>query len=136
MKGCNQHVTFAAVTNGWLHSKAMRHIEKEQRMIESGEIKVVGVNYFRGTDVKLPDVVVHEYDQKIADEMKQKLERIRQTRDNEKASQSIQALIDACKNGKNVMEYTVECARANVTEGEMRRAFIAAFGSWKPPLYA
>ncbi|MFC1962197.1 methylmalonyl-CoA mutase family protein [Chloroflexota bacterium] len=126
----------AAVTNGWLHNKAMRHIEQEQRMIESGEIKVVGVNYFRAPDVKLPDVVVHEYNEKIAVEMRQKLERIRKTRDNEKASRCIQALIDACKTGKNVTEYTVECARADVTEGEMRRAFIEAFGSWKPPLYA
>ncbi len=56
-------------------------------------------------------------------------------RDNAKASQAIKALVEACKNGKNVMEYTVACARADVTEGEMRRAFIDAFGSWKPPLY-
>jgi methylmalonyl-CoA mutase N-terminal domain/subunit len=63
------------------------------------------------------------------------LARIRETRDNEKASKSINALKEACKNGANVMEYTVECARAGVTEGEMRRAFIEAFGSWKPPLY-
>ncbi|GAI11458.1 unnamed protein product, partial [marine sediment metagenome] len=37
--------------------------------------------------------------------------------------------------GDNVMEYTLECARADVTEGEMRRAFVEAFGSWKPPIY-
>ncbi|MFH1651728.1 MAG: acyl-CoA mutase large subunit family protein [Chloroflexota bacterium] len=126
----------AAVTSGWLHNKALRHIEKEQRMIADGEIKVVGVNYFRAPEVKLPDVVVHEYDESIAAEMKAKLERIRRTRNNEEAARNLRALEEACKSGQNVMEYTVACARANVTEGEMRRAFINAFGSWKPPLYA
>jgi len=124
------------VTNGWLHNKAVKHIEREQKMIDSGEIKVVGKNYFRAPDLKLPDVVVHEYDENIAREMRDKLARIRKQRDNTKASNTLKALIEACKNGGNVMEYAVECARADVTEGEMRRAFIEAFGSWKPPLYA
>ena len=123
------------VANGWLHSKSIRHIEREQQRIESGEIKVVGRNYFRAPDMKLPDIVVHEYDDKIAREMAEKLARIRQSRDNEKAGSAIRALVDACHNGKNVMDYTVACARADVTEGEMRRAFTEAFGSWRSPLY-
>jgi methylmalonyl-CoA mutase N-terminal domain/subunit len=67
--------------------------------------------------------------------MRDKLARLRKNRDNTKVDKALKALVEACKNGKNVMEYTVECARADVTEGEMRRAFIEAFGSWKPPLY-
>ena len=106
----------------------------DHAMITDGEIKVVGVNYFRAPDLKLPDVVVHEYDDKIAQQMYEKLAKLRQRRDNEKAKKAISALVEACKNGKNVMEYTVECARADVTEGEMRRAFTEAFGFWKPPM--
>jgi len=124
-----------AVTSGWLHNKVTRHIEREQQMIDSGEIKVVGKNYFRAPDLELPDVKVHEYDEKIAQEMRDKLAKVRKTRDNTRASNALNALKEACKNGANVMDYTVECARADVTEGEMRRAFIEAFGSWKPPLY-
>jgi len=124
-----------AVTSGWLHNKVTRHIEREQQMIDSGEIKVVGKNYFRAPDLTLPDVKVHEYDEKIAQEMRDKLARLKKTRDNTRASNALNALKEACKNGANVMDYTVECARAGVTEGEMRRAFIEAFGSWKPPLY-
>jgi len=123
------------VTNGWLHNKAVRHIEREQRMIDEGEIKVVGRNYFRTPDLKLPDVWVHEYDDTIAQKMRDKLVRIRQQRDNEKASNCLSALKEACRRGENVMQYTLECARADVTEGEMRRAMVEAFGAWKPPLY-
>jgi methylmalonyl-CoA mutase N-terminal domain/subunit len=123
------------VTSGWLHEKVLRHIEREQQMIAQGKIKVVGRNYYRAPDLKMPEVWVHEYDEKIAQAMRDKLARLRQQRDNEKATSCLEALKEACRRGDNVMEYTLECARANVTVGEMRRAFSQAFGSWRPPIY-
>ncbi len=124
------------VTSGWLHNKVTRFIEREQRMIANGEIKVVGRNYYRAKDVKMPDVWVHEYDEQIAKQMWDKLARLRQRRDNKKVAKCLNDLKRACKQGGNVTQYTLECARADVTEGEMRRAFIEAFGSWKPPMLA
>ncbi|MCH8864112.1 MAG: methylmalonyl-CoA mutase [Chloroflexi bacterium] len=123
------------VASGWLHRKVVRHIEREQKMIESGEIKVVGRNYHRDPNLKMPDVRVHEFDENIARQMRDKLARLRQQRDNEKVNRCLAALKDACRRGDNVMQYTLECARADATEGEMRRVFIAAFGAWKPPIY-
>ena len=123
------------VASGWLHHKVSRHIEREQRMIADGEIKVVGRNYYRAPDLKMPDIWVHEYDENIARQMRDKLASLRQRRDNEKASNCLNALKEACQRGDNVMDYTLECARADVTEGEMRRVFTEAFGSWKPPIF-
>ena len=123
------------VTNGWLHNKVTRAIQREQKMVADGDIKVVGRNYFRAPDLKMPDVWVHEYDESIREAMKAKLASLRMRRDNEKASNCLNALKEACKQGGNVMEYTLECARADCTEGEMRRAFVEAFGLWKTPIY-
>ena len=123
------------VASGWLHNKVTRHIQREQKRIADGEIKVVGRNYFRAPDLKMPDVWVHEYDERIGKTMRDKLARIRQRRDNEKASNALNALKEACKRGDNVMAACVDCARADVTEGEMRRAFVEAFGLWKSPIY-
>ncbi len=123
------------VASGWLHQKVIRYIEREQKMVVDGEIKVVGRNYFRSPDLKMPDIWVHEYDEEIARQMRDKLASLRQRRDNEKASSCLNALKEACQRGGNVMEYTLECARADVTEGEMRRAFEEAFGFWRPPVY-
>ncbi|MBI2831513.1 MAG: methylmalonyl-CoA mutase [Chloroflexi bacterium] len=123
------------VASGWLHNRVSRFVEKEQRQIASGEIKVVGRNTYRATDLKMPEVWVHEYDEEVAKEMKDKLTRLRQRRDNEKASNALAALVQACKKGDNVMQYTLECARADCTKGEMRRAFVEAFGLWKSPIY-
>ena len=123
------------VANGWLHSKVTRSIQREQKMVADGDIKVVGRNYFRAPDLKMPDIWVHEYDDSIRKAMQDKLASLRQRRDNEKASNCLSALKEACKRGGNVMEYTLECARADCTEGEMRRAFVEAFGLWKTPIY-
>ena len=123
------------VASGWLHNKVTRHIQREQKKIADGDIKVVGRNYFRDPDLKMPDVWVHEYDERIGKAMRDKLARIRQRRDNEKASNALNALKEACKRGDNVMAACVDCARADVTEGEMRRAFVEAFGLWKSPIY-
>jgi len=123
------------VASGWLHNKVAKYIQREQQMVASGEIKVVGRNYFRAPDLKMPKVWVHQYDESLGKAMRDKLARIRQQRDNEKASNCLSALKKACKRGDNVMDYTVECARADVTEGEMRRAFVEAFGLWKSPIY-
>jgi methylmalonyl-CoA mutase N-terminal domain/subunit len=126
---------FEVVASGWLHNKVAKHIQREQQMIARGEIKVVGRNYFRAADLKMPKVWVHEYDDKLGKAMRDKLARIRQRRDNGKANKCLSALKEACKRGGNVMDYTLECARADVTEGEMRQAFVEAFGLWKPPIY-
>jgi len=124
------------VASGWLHNKISRSIQREQKAIADGDIKVVGVNYFRDPDLKLPEIKVHSYDEKIGTAMRDKLARLRQRRDNEKASNTLDALKEACKRGDNVMAACLECARADVTEGEMRRAMVEAFGLWKSPIFA
>ncbi len=123
------------VASGWLHRKVTEHIQREQKMIADGVIKVVARNYFRAPDLKAPEVWVHEYDDNVGKAMRDKLARIRQQRDNEKASNSLNALKEACKRGDNVMAACLECARADVTKGEMRRAFVEAFGLWKSPIF-
>ncbi len=125
-----------AVASGWLHSKCSSFIEREQRMIAEGEIKIVGRNYLKDPNQKMPDISVHKYEETMRKQMQDKLARIRQQRDNEKASNSLSALKEACKRGDNVMAYCLEAARAGATEGEMRRIFVEAFGLWKTPIFA
>ena len=104
-------------------------------MLSVGEIKFVGRKYFIAPELKMPDIWVHEYDENLTRQMRDKLARLKQRRDSEKASNALSALVQACKQGDNVMNYTLECARADCTEGEMRRAFTEAFGLWKSPIY-
>ncbi|MDO9559155.1 MAG: methylmalonyl-CoA mutase family protein [Syntrophales bacterium] len=124
------------VDSGWLHNKASRFIQREQKMMEDGTIKIVARNYFRDPNLEMPEIWVKEFDPVLAKAMADKLARVRSKRNNEKADNTIDALVDACKKGGNVMAACVECARADVTVGEMRRAFVKAFGLWKTPIFA
>jgi methylmalonyl-CoA mutase N-terminal domain/subunit len=124
------------VSSGWLHNRAAHHIQQEQQMIEDGTIKVVARNYFRDPNLDMPEIWVKEYDPKLAKSMEDKLARIRSKRNKKKADETIKALVSTCRQGGNVMAACVECARADVTVGEMRRAFVEAFGLWKTPIFA
>ena len=124
------------VDSGWLHNKASRYIQKEQAEIADGTIKVVARNYFRDPNLEMPEIWVKEFDPELGKAMADKLARIRSQRNNEKADNTLKALVDTCKGGGNVMEACIECARADVTVGEMRRAFVDAFGLWKTPIFA
>lgn len=122
------------VESGWLHRKVAINIHREQRMIENGEIKVVARNHFRGHDVKEPEIKVHQYSDELRQEMIAKLEGLRYERDNSEVLVRLNALKDACHYSSNVMFYCLEAVRAGVTEGEMRRVFIDAFGTWVSPM--
>jgi len=122
-----------AIASGQLHYKIAGYIERENRMIEKGEIKVVSRNIYPTKEPE-PEIEVSVYRPEVDRAERERLARIRDTRDNEKASNCLNALKEACKRGDNVTYYTLEAARANATEGEMRRVFTEAFGMWKPPM--
>jgi len=122
-----------AIESGRLHAKIADYITRENRAIEKGEIKVVGRNIYPTKEPE-PEIEVSVYREEVDRQRKAMLQRIRDTRDNEKVSNCLNALVEAGKRGDNVTYYTLEAARANATEGEMRQAFTDAFGKWKPPL--
>jgi methylmalonyl-CoA mutase N-terminal domain/subunit len=122
-----------AIESGRLHHRIAAFIEHEQRAIEKGEIKVVGRNIYPTKEPE-PEVEVSVYRQEVQKVEGARLARIRERRDGKKANSCLKALTEACKRGGNVTYHTLECARANCTEGEMRRAFTEAFGTWKPPM--
>jgi methylmalonyl-CoA mutase N-terminal domain/subunit len=122
-----------AIESGQLHRRIAQFIESENRAIEEGKIKVVSRNIYPTKEPE-PQIEVSVYREEVDRQRRAMLQKIRDTRDNEKVSNCLSALVQASKRGDNVTYYTLEAARANATEGEMRRAFTEAFGTWKPPM--
>ena len=50
----------SAVEKGWLHGRVNEHIRREQKMIDDGDIRLVGRNYLRSPEVQMPDLWVHD----------------------------------------------------------------------------
>jgi methylmalonyl-CoA mutase N-terminal domain/subunit len=123
------------VADGWLHKKVAAYIEAQQKQLDEGQIKVVGRNYHRAADPKMPEIAVHHYDEATGQQMRDKLAALRQRRNKSQVIKTLEALKQACRSDGNVFAACVDCARADVTEGEMRRAFTDAMGTWSAPGY-
>jgi methylmalonyl-CoA mutase N-terminal domain/subunit len=122
----------AAISRGWLHRKVAEHFNREQKMIEQGDIKVVGYNIYK-SPAELPPIDVFRYPEGVEERQKAKLAKLRAQRDNVKVSSALKALGEACKKKENIVPYSVECARAGCSEGELFKVFKEAYGLWRPP---
>lgn len=123
----------AAIDQGWLHKKIAEYFCQERNKIEKGLIKIVGYNIYKAP-VELPPIHVFQYPEGVEERQKARLAKLREQRDHEKVAAALTALEEACKKGENVMSYTLQCARACCTEGEIFKVFKKAFGPWKPPV--
>lgn len=122
----------AVIKRGWLHRKIADHFYREQSMIERGDIKLVGHNIYKAPG-EVPPTEVFQYPEGVEERQKARLARLRERRDNEKANSALTALKEACQRKKNVVPYTLDCARASCSEGEIFKIFKQAYGLWRPP---
>jgi methylmalonyl-CoA mutase N-terminal domain/subunit len=122
----------AAIEEGWLHKKIAEYFCKERTLIEKGDIKLVGYNVHQ-SPIELPPINVFSYPEGVEERQKARLARLREQRDSGKAKQALTALEEACKKGGNIVPYSLQCARAGCSEGEVFKVFKKAFGLWKPP---
>ena len=125
----------SAIEKGWLHGRVHEHIKREQKMMADGEIRLVGRNYLRSAEMQMPDLWVHENDAELEEKTRQRLKQMRQQRNSQEIDHHLAHLKETCRTQGNVMASCVESVRAGATEGEMRRAFVEAFGAWAPPKF-
>lgn len=123
----------SVIERGWLHRKVADHFHAEQAKMETGEIKIVGYNTYI-SDYKAPSIDVFTYPEGTEERQKEKLKKLRETRNTGKVEKTLNDLEKACRSGDNIVPYSLECARAGCTEGELFKVFKSAFGLWKPPV--
>jgi (2R)-ethylmalonyl-CoA mutase len=127
----------AAVESGYLKSQLVSSHAERRARIESGEEKIVGVNSFQGTE---PSPLTSDLDAAImtvdpANEARvvDALRVWREEREEPRAAKALAALKSAAAGTENLMEATVECARAGVTTGEWSFALREVFGEFRAP---
>ena len=99
-----------------------------QARVDRGEDVIVGVNRYR-LDVE-DEIEVREIDNaKVRAEQVAQLQRIRETRDEDKCQSMLSALREyAAKDEGNLLEAAIEAARARATLGEISQAMEDVFG--------
>jgi (2R)-ethylmalonyl-CoA mutase len=104
--------------------------------IESGEQTVVGVNRFtegEPSPLGTGEESIITVDPRAEQNQIRSLNEWRQSRDAAKVKTALAAMVDAVKEGRNIMEPSIACAHAGVTTGEWSGALRDLFGEYRAP---
>lgn len=122
-----------AVEDGWLHREISNYNLESQKKIESGEIKIVGVNFQPSKETETAPIEVFEYPETFT-RQKAKLDKLRKERSAQKVRESLEILRDKCHSEENLMPYCIDAVKNLVTLGEIEEVFREEFGLWAFPL--
>src|SRR5204863_9306475 len=106
------------------------------RGIETGEQIVVGVNRWTETEASPLSAgggAVLSIDPGIEAEQVERLKAWRASRDAKAVDKALAALEGAAREGRNVMEPSIACAKAGVTTGEWGATLRSVFGEYRAP---
>ncbi len=126
-----------AVKTGYMKSALVASQGDRMAKLVNGEQVVVGKN--RWTDglesplVGGDDGGIFMVDAEAAQRTIDALNQTRAKRDASRVEAALKALSNAAKNGTNMMEASIECAKARVTTGEWSDTLRATFGEFRPP---
>ncbi len=132
----------AAVESGYLKSQLVSSHAERRARIESGDEKIVGVNIFESTEPNPLtadlDAAIMTVDPAVEAGVIAALKDWRDTRyqppfNHPRPCKALERLKEAAKGTGNLMEATLECARAGVTTGEWAGALREVFGEFRAP---
>ena len=122
-----------AVEDGWLHREISNYNHEYQKKIESGEMKIVGVNFQESKDTDITPIEVFEYPETYS-RQKAKLDKLRKERSDQKVKECLDVLREKCHSEENLYPFCLEAVKNLVTLGEIEELFREEFGLWDFPL--
>ncbi|MEU6124647.1 protein meaA [Streptomyces sp. NPDC047123] len=132
----------AAVESGYLKSQLVSSHAERRARIESGEEKIVGVNSYESTEPSPLtadlDAAIMTVDPTVEARLVRALGQWRDTRyqppfNHPRPCKALERLKEVAAGTGNLMEATLECARAGVTTGEWAGALREVFGEFRAP---
>ena len=102
---------------------------KYQTQIENNEKIIVGVNKFQ-VEEEAPKGLL-KVDPMVGERQKEKLENLRESRDNVKVNENLEALRKACNSDENIMPYILDAVKSYATLGEICGVMREEFGEYK-----
>ena len=106
------------------------------RQIETGDQIVVGVNKWTETEpspLTAGEGAIMVVDPAVEAEQVERLKAWRAARDAKAVTQALADLESAAKEGRNIMESSIACAKAGVTTGEWGTTLRRIFGEYRAP---
>ena len=127
----------AAVESGYMKQALVSSHAARRTAIETGDDIIVGVNRFETTE---PNPLLADMDEAfmtVDPAVEQRaidaIEQWRAVRDNAAVTTALDVLRAAAAEGGNLMEASLDCARAGATTGEWSEALRSVFGEYRAP---
>ncbi len=126
----------AAVETGYMKERLVQSNTARVKAIEAGEQMVIGVNAYTESE-ESPLSAGEESIVTVSDNVEyEQIDRLKAWRKGREAIRVDAALAElkaAAQDGRNIMEPSVECAKAGVTTGEWGQALRDVFGEYRAP---
>jgi ethylmalonyl-CoA mutase len=126
-----------AIESGYMKKALVESNTARLAAIESGATKIVGVNVFTSSEASPlaggdgEQILTVKED--VEYEQVERLRAWRAGRDGAAVAAALEQLKAAARDGRNIMEPSIACARAGVTTGEWGETLRAAFGEYRAP---
>jgi len=123
-----------ALNTGWLFNEMSKAFNKRRRDQESGDERIIGVNcYVMEDEEPTPPFRTNP---QAAEIEKDRLERLRQGRDEPRVSGLLDQLREVCEKRENVLPVVSELTAAGATLGEITGVYREIWGIWQLPFVA
>lgn len=122
-----------AIEKGFFQGEIADSAYRYQQEIDRGERKIVGVNAY--LDEKPITIPLLEMDPQGYPRQVERLQKLRQERDNGRVGQALDRLRIACQGTENTMPYILDAVRAYATLGEIIGVMKKVFGVYREPTW-
>jgi len=119
----------SAIERGFIQDEIARSAYEYQQQVEAGEKIITGVNKF--TVNQEEPIPVFKVNDDIRIIQSERLATLKLSRDNAKASDCIQRIEAAAKDGNNLMPFVIDAVENNCTLGEIADALRRVFGEYR-----
>jgi len=117
-----------AIENEFQQNEIAKSAFDYQKAIDDGEKIIVGVNKFQSKEAEIQETL--QIDQKAVQQQLERLQYLKQNRDNQKVESSLKALNDAASNDKNLMLVIIDAVQSEATLGEISDTLRGVFGEY------
>jgi methylmalonyl-CoA mutase N-terminal domain/subunit len=121
------------VSEGAIQAKVSSQAYEMHKDIEAGAFPKVGVNCYR-VEEEEKDVEFHPYNEEDTKLQIESLNKVRAERSQKAVEKSLDRVIDAARQGENVMPAIMQAVRAYATVGEITEAMIQVYGRYEEPI--
>lgn len=121
-----------AIESGFIQQEIVEASYRHQREVDTLDRVIVGVNkYVSDEQVQIP---ILEMDPNGYQRQVNRLQQLRQERDNAEVERMLNVVRGACMKGENVMPYLIDAAKAYATLGELTDVMRQVFGIYHEPI--